>query len=52
MTGLRRVWAILALPLISIVLSVLVGSLVIIVSEWLVTGRARARASRSRPTAR
>ena len=38
MTRLRRVWAIIALPVISIVLSVIVGSLVIIVSEWLVTG--------------
>jgi len=35
---LRRAWRILALPLISIVLSILVGSLVIIASEWLVTG--------------
>jgi ABC-type uncharacterized transport system permease subunit len=35
---LDRAWAILALPLISIVLSVIVGSLVIIFSEWLVTG--------------
>jgi general nucleoside transport system permease protein len=35
---LSRAWAILALPLISIVLSVLVGSFVIIASNWLVTG--------------
>jgi general nucleoside transport system permease protein len=35
---LRRVWAIVALPLISIVLSVLVGSIVIILSDWLVSG--------------
>ena len=35
----RRAWAIIALPLISIVLSVVVGSLVIIVSEWLVAGQ-------------
>jgi general nucleoside transport system permease protein len=35
---LDRAWAILALPLISIVLSVIVGSVVIIFSEWLVTG--------------
>ena len=35
---LGRAWSILALPLISIVLSVLVGSLVIIFSQWLVTG--------------
>lgn len=34
----RRVWRVLALPLISIVLSVLVGSLVIILSQWLVAG--------------
>ncbi len=34
----RRVWRILALPLISIVLSVVVGSLVIILSQWLVAG--------------
>jgi simple sugar transport system permease protein len=33
-----RTWAIVALPVISIVLSVLVGSLVIIFSEWLVAG--------------
>ena len=35
---LSRAWRILALPLISIVLSVLVGSFVIIASNWLVTG--------------
>jgi ABC-type uncharacterized transport system permease subunit len=35
---LDRAWGILALPLISIVLSVIVGSVVIIFSEWLVTG--------------
>jgi general nucleoside transport system permease protein len=35
---LGRVWAVVALPLISIALSVLVGSIVIILSEWLVTG--------------
>ena len=52
MTSGRRIWAIIALPLISIVLSVLVGSLVIIVSEWLVTGRARPGPARSRPTPR
>jgi simple sugar transport system permease protein len=34
----RRAWRVLALPLISIVLSVLVGSLVIILSQWLVAG--------------
>jgi simple sugar transport system permease protein len=34
----RRVWRVLALPLISIVLSVVVGSLVIILSQWLVAG--------------
>ena len=33
-----RAWAVLALPIISIVLSVLVGSIVIIASEWLVAG--------------
>ena len=38
MTRLRRIWTIIALPVISIVLSVIVGSLVIIFSEWLVTG--------------
>jgi simple sugar transport system permease protein len=36
---LTRAWRILALPVISIVLSVLVGSLVIIFSEWLVNGQ-------------
>jgi simple sugar transport system permease protein len=35
---LSRAWAILALPIISIILSILVGSLVIIFSQWLVTG--------------
>ncbi len=35
---LDRAWSILALPLISIVLSILVGSMVIIASEWLVVG--------------
>ena len=35
---LSRAWTILALPLISIVLSILVGSSVIIASEWLVAG--------------
>jgi len=35
---LSRAWSILALPLISIVLSILVGSVVIIASEWLVAG--------------
>src|SRR6187549_2234864 len=39
MSSPRRVWAIIALPVISIVLSVIVGSLVIIFSEWLVTGK-------------
>ena len=48
----RRVWAIVALPLISIVLSVVVGSLVIIFSEWLVAGHSSTRACRSTPTAR
>jgi ABC-type uncharacterized transport system permease subunit len=36
MTTPRRVWTVLALPVISIVLSVLVGSIVIVLSEWLV----------------
>ncbi len=35
---LSRIWGILALPLISIVLSVIVGSIVIILAEWLVGG--------------
>jgi general nucleoside transport system permease protein len=35
---LVRVWGIVAMPLISIGLAILVGSLVIIVSEWLVGG--------------
>ena len=39
MTSPRRIWAIVALPVISIVLSVIVGSLVIIFSEWLVAGK-------------
>jgi simple sugar transport system permease protein len=36
---LTRAWRILALPVISIALSLLVGSLVIIFSEWLVNGQ-------------
>lgn len=36
---LQRAWAVLALPLISVVLSVLVGSIVILVSEWLIAGQ-------------
>jgi general nucleoside transport system permease protein len=36
--ALQRTWAILAVPLISIVMSVIVGSIVIIASAWLVTG--------------
>lgn len=35
---LRQAWAVLALPVIAIVLSIIVGSVVIIVSEWLVSG--------------
>jgi general nucleoside transport system permease protein len=35
---LQRAWAILVVPLIAIVMSVVVGSVVIIASEWLVTG--------------
>ena len=35
---LERVWRILALPLVAIILSVLVGSIVIVASNWLVTG--------------
>ena len=39
MTGrLQQAWALLAVPLIAIVMSVVVGSIVIIASEWLVTG--------------
>jgi simple sugar transport system permease protein len=34
----RRAWDIIVLPLISIALSFVVGSIVILVSEWLVTG--------------
>ncbi len=40
-TRLRLAWDILALPVISIVLAVLVGSFVILVSEWLVAGELR-----------
>lgn len=39
MNWLRRTWGVIALPLISIVLAVVVGSLVIILSEWLVVGQ-------------
>jgi ABC-type uncharacterized transport system permease subunit len=35
----RRAWAVLALPIISVILSILVGSIVILVSEWLVSGQ-------------
>jgi ABC-type uncharacterized transport system permease subunit len=35
---LRRLWGVLALPLIAIVLSLVVGAVIILVSEWLVTG--------------
>jgi ABC-type uncharacterized transport system permease subunit len=35
---LRQTWDLIALPLISIVLSVVVGSIVILFSEWLVAG--------------
>jgi ABC-type uncharacterized transport system permease subunit len=38
MRPLGRIWGVLALPVISILLSVIVGSLVIILSEWLVGG--------------
>ncbi len=37
MSGARRAWEIVALPIISIGLSVVVGSIVIIISEWLVS---------------
>jgi ABC-type uncharacterized transport system permease subunit len=37
MARARRIWDLVALPLISIVLSIIVGSIVVIVSEWLVT---------------
>jgi simple sugar transport system permease protein len=37
--ALRRAWRLLALPLVAIALSVLVGSIVIIASNWLVTGQ-------------
>jgi simple sugar transport system permease protein len=35
---LRRAWAVVALPVVAIVLSVVVGSIVILISEWLVAG--------------
>jgi simple sugar transport system permease protein len=38
---LRRTWAVLALPALSVVLSILVGSIVIIASELLISGRFR-----------
>lgn len=38
MNRLSRVWAMIALPIISIGLSLIVGSLVIIASEWFVSG--------------
>jgi simple sugar transport system permease protein len=39
MSRVRRIWRVIALPFIAIVLSVLVGSIVIIASNWLVTGQ-------------
>jgi ABC-type uncharacterized transport system permease subunit len=36
---LRRTWNVLALPIISIALSIAVGSIVILVAEWLVAGQ-------------
>ena len=40
---LQRAWAILAVPFISVVLSIVVGSIVILVSEWLVSGQLKPR---------
>ena len=38
MSVVQRTWSLLAVPLIAIVMSVVVGSIVIIASEWLVSG--------------
>src|SRR5204862_22948 len=38
MTALQRTWGVVAVPLIAIVMSVIVGSIVIVASEWLVSG--------------
>lgn len=38
MTVLGRIWGIIALPIIAIGLSVILGSIIIIFSEWLVSG--------------
>jgi len=41
MTRLRRLWALIAVPTLSVVLAMVVGSIVILVSELLVSGRLR-----------
>jgi general nucleoside transport system permease protein len=41
MSWLRRIWRLTALPLLAIVLSFIVGSIVIIASDWLVTGEVK-----------
>src|SRR5437763_1792321 len=38
MTALQRTWGVVAVPLIAILMSVIVGSIVIVASEWLVSG--------------
>src|SRR3954453_7836627 len=38
MTALQRTWGVVAVPLIAIIMSVIVGSIVIVASEWLVSG--------------
>lgn len=38
---MSRIWSVVALPLISIALSIIVGSFVIIASEWLVAGEVK-----------
>jgi simple sugar transport system permease protein len=41
MTRLRRLWTVIALPVLSIVLAVVVGSVIMLVAELLVSGRFR-----------
>ena len=41
MSRLRRVWAVIALPTLSLLLAVIVGSIVMLVSELLVSGQLR-----------
>ena len=41
MTRVRRIWAVIALPVLSILLSLIVGTIVILVADTLVSGNLR-----------